>query len=167
MQAGTVSYRPATPAVITFGIVIVLATGVLVVRDVVASRSPPTESGAASEHTSRTNEREDWSFVLGSPVVQVLRHRPGLRPIDVVRSHAFGWTGPTIHEVTSKPRYLRILRMDPTLSPVELARVGRSSRRTGSAPRESQERDAAEGVHRRQRESFPGGALGRKQHSRQ
>jgi hypothetical protein len=83
MQAGMVSYRPATPAVITFGIVIVLATGVLVVRDVVASRSPPTESGAASEHTSRTNEREDWSFVLGSPEVQVLRLRPGLRPIDV------------------------------------------------------------------------------------
>jgi len=134
MQAGTISYRPATPAVIAFGIVIVLATGVLVVRDMVASRSTPTVSAAASEQTSRTNEREDWSFVLGSPVVQVLRHRPGLRPIDVVRSHAFGWTGPTIHEVTSKPRYLRILRMDPTLSPVELVRVGRSSRRTGSAP---------------------------------
>ena len=130
MQAGTVSYRLATPAVIAFGIVIVLATGVLFVRDMGASRSTPTVSAAASEQTSRTNEREDWSFMLGSPVMQVLWRRPGLRPIDVVRSHAFGWTGPTIHEVTSKHRYLRILRMDPTLSPVELVRDGRSSRRT-------------------------------------
>ena len=130
MQAGTVSYRLATPAVIAFGIVIVLATGVLFVRDMGASRSTPIVSAAASEQTSRTNEREDWSFMLGSPVMQVLWRRPGLRPIDVVRSHAFGWTGPTIHEVTSKPRYLRILRMDPTLSPVELVRDGRSSRRT-------------------------------------
>ena len=128
MQAGTVSYRPATPAVIAFGLVIVLAAGVLAVRDMVALRSTPTESGAAAEQASRSNDREDWSFVFGSPVVEVLRHRPGLRPIDVVRSHAFGWTGPTIHEVTSQPRYLRILRMDPTLSPVELVRdVARGS----------------------------------------
>src|SRR3990172_2075376 len=128
MQAGTVSYRPATPAVIAFGLVIVLAAGVLAVRDMVALRSTPTESGAAAEQASRSNDREDWSFVFGSPVVEVLRHRPGLRPSDVVRSHAFGWTGPTIHEVTSDPRYLRILRMDPTLSPGELVRqVARGS----------------------------------------
>lgn len=128
MQAGTVSYKAATPAVVAFGLVIVLAAGVLVVRDMVASRGTPTVVTAVEEQGSRPNEREDWSFVLGSPAVEVLRHRPGLRPIDVVRSHAFGWTGPTIHEVTSEPRYLRILRMDPTLSPVELVReVARGS----------------------------------------
>ena len=128
MQAGTVSYRTATPAIVAFGLVVVLAAGILVVRDMVASRSTPTVSGAAQEQASRSNEREDWSFVLDSPVVEVLAHRPGLRPSDVVRSHAFGWTEPTIHEVTSEPRYLRILRMDPTLSPVELVReVARGS----------------------------------------
>jgi hypothetical protein len=120
MQAGTVGYRTATPAVVAFGVAVVLAASVFLVRDVVASRGTRAVPVVEEERASRSGEPEDWSFVLESPVVKVLAHKPGLRPIDVVRSHAFGWTGPTIHEVTSQPRYLRILRMDPTLSPVEL-----------------------------------------------
>ena len=125
--AGTVSYRTATPVVIAFGLVIALAAGVLLVRDIVASRGTSTAS-TAEEQVSGPKERQDWSFVADSPVMEVLGHRPGLRPSDVVRSHAFGWTGPTLHEVTTQDRYLRILRMDPSLSPVDLVReVARGS----------------------------------------
>jgi hypothetical protein len=128
MQARTVSYRTATPAVVALALVVALAPGVLVVRHVVESRYILRESTATEEQGSGSKEREDWSFVADSPVVEVVRHRPGLHPSDVVRSHAFGWSGPTIHEVTTEHRYLRILRMDPTLSPVELVRdVARGS----------------------------------------
>ena len=120
--AGTVSHRSATPALIVLGLVAVLAAGALVVRDVVASRGAPTASGKVEEQGPGHKERVDWSFVADSPVVKILARRPGLRPSDVVRSHAFGWKGPTLHEVTSQQRYLRILRMDPTLSPVDLVR---------------------------------------------
>jgi len=130
MQAGTgtVGTRTAMPALIAFGLVVVLAAGALVVRAVVSSRSAPPVTAGVEERAPGSKERVDWSFVANSPVVEVLAHRPGLRPIDVVRTHAFGWEGATLHEVTSQHRYLRILRMDPTLSPVDLVReVARGS----------------------------------------
>lgn len=120
MQTRTIECPIAASAVVAIALVIAVASAILVWRDRVPSSDAPKAQAADLART--TSVYQDYSFVLDSPLVEVLRHRPGLSPTDVVRSHAFGWKGPTIHEVTSQQRYLRILRMDPTLSPLDLVR---------------------------------------------
>ena len=66
---------------------------------------------------------EDWGFVLTSDTAQVLRHRPGLTPLDLVRSHAFGWEGLTVREVFEDPTLMNELRLHPSLSPIDLIRL--------------------------------------------
>lgn len=66
---------------------------------------------------------EDWGFVLNAETAQVLRHRPGLTPQDLLRTHAFGWDGLTIREVFEDPALVKKLRRQPSLSPIDLIRV--------------------------------------------
>ena len=66
---------------------------------------------------------EDWGFVLNADTALMLRHRPGLTPQDLVRTHAFGWEGPTIREVLEDPALMKELRLQPSLTPIDLIRL--------------------------------------------
>ena len=65
---------------------------------------------------------DEWGFVLRADTAQVLRHRPGLEPVDFISTHAFGWDGVTIGEVVHDPALVKELRLQRTLSPVDLVR---------------------------------------------
>jgi len=79
---------------------------------------------------------EGWGFVLNADTAQVLRHRPGLTPRDLLRTHAFGWEGLTIREVFEDPALMKELRLQPWLTPIDLIRLGARGTllRTGRAP---------------------------------
>ena len=82
-----------------------------------------TGGGGASEPVriqATAPASEDWGFVLRADVAQVLRHRPGLTPVDFVRTHAFGWKGLTLGESVHSPALVKELRLQRTLSPVDL-----------------------------------------------
>jgi hypothetical protein len=67
---------------------------------------------------------EDWGFVLNADSTQVLRHRPGLEPVDFIRTHAFGWEGITLGEVFDDPALVKELRLQRgSLSAVDLVRM--------------------------------------------
>lgn len=121
MQVQTIRRVSIVPIVVAAALLIA-AVGAIGLRSELASRHTGG-APAAVGHVASAVEGEDWGFVLDSSVVQVLRHRPGLSPADVVRSHAFGWSGVTLHEAVSRPQYLRILRREPTLSPLDLVRM--------------------------------------------
>ena len=66
---------------------------------------------------------QDWGFVLNADTAHVLAHRPGLTPEDLVRTHAFGWEGPTIREVLRDPALVKERRLQPSLTPIDLVRL--------------------------------------------
>jgi hypothetical protein len=122
MQVQTIRRVSMVPIVVAAA-VLIAAVGAIGLRSELASRHTVGTQAVAVGQGASAVEGEDWGFVLDSSVVQVLRHRPGLTPADVVRSHAFGWSGVTLHEAVSRPQYLRILRSEPTLSPLDLVRM--------------------------------------------
>jgi hypothetical protein len=124
---------PAPPAVAIaiFVIVAVVGTVVAVLRttgesfEVTTERPLPqaTELAAATPHV--------WDFVLRSPrAVEILRHRPGLTPIDIVRTHAFGWKGLTISEVMRSTELMEVLRHRPGMTFLNLVRIGSTANRS-------------------------------------
>ena len=66
---------------------------------------------------------QDWGFVLRADRAQVLRHRPGLEPADLVQTHAFGWAGTTVLDVLDNPALMKELRLQRTLTPIDLVRL--------------------------------------------
>jgi hypothetical protein len=85
-----------------------------------------TEGGGASEPAkvqATTPASGGWGFVLRADSAQVLRHRPGLEPIDFISTHAFGWSSKTLGEVLASPALVKELRLQPQLSPVDLIRL--------------------------------------------
>jgi hypothetical protein len=78
--------------------------------------------GSVASHQQQV-AAPDWGFVLSADEAQVLRHRPGLTPESFIRTHAFGWDGPTIAEVQRDPLLMRVLRRaDGELSVIQLIR---------------------------------------------
>ena len=95
-----------TPAVPTVAVAVLVAT-VLTVAVLIAIRMVRVSPGVKEEGppTATTQSApaaaHEWDFVLRSPrPCRSLRHRPGLTPIDIVSTHAFGWDGLTIRETS-------------------------------------------------------------------
>ena len=114
---------PLAPALVALGVAVgSIGAGF-------AWRAATSHEGALHVQASRATTdtgagRQYWGFVLGSPVVEVLRHRPGLVPADMVRTSAFGWEGATVRDVLSDPVFVRELRLDPALSPLDTRATG-------------------------------------------
>ena len=120
-----------TVAIAMFVVVAVVGTAVAVLQttgesfEAATERPLPqaTEVAAATPHV--------WDFVLRSPrAVKILRHRPGLTPIDIVRTHAFGWTGLTISEVLRSTKLMEVLRHRQGLTLLDLVGIGSSRPRS-------------------------------------
>lgn len=110
---------PILPLLAATGVVLVAIGAAYLVRGTSSVERP--RAGAVPERVAPATE--DWGFVLAADVNSVLRHRPGLEPVDFLRTHAFGWDGLTIEEVLATPTLVRELRMHPDLSPVDLIRL--------------------------------------------
>jgi hypothetical protein len=110
---------PLVPAMVALGVAVASVGAGLAWRDLSTRGSTaPVRTQIAS-----AAQGQDWRFVLNAPVVEVLRHRHGLTPADVVRTHAFGWEGATVREVLRDPVFVRTLRLDPTRSPLDMVRM--------------------------------------------
>ena len=113
-------HLPVVPFMVAAGILLMAAGAGVLVHDL------GTGDEGASEPVriqATAPASEDWGFVLRADTAQVLRHRPGLTPVDFISTHGFGWDGMTLHEVVHNPFLRRELRLQRTLSPVELVRL--------------------------------------------
>jgi hypothetical protein len=120
VMRGHAPWRP-TLVIAAIEVAILAATALVVLRTIGVSldgsvgRWPP----AAIEEDQPTAPEAD--FVLEAPgAAQILRHRPGLTPVDIVRTHAFGWKGLTVRDVLRSPELVSVLRHRPGLSPLDL-----------------------------------------------
>ena len=125
MQTRVIRRTVPVTAVFIGAVVVAALVAVALAVTLPRTRTPAQAAPAASGRGTSTGPSDDfvWGFLLREPVAAVLGHRAGLEPMDLIRTHAFGWDGPTIHEVTSRARYLRVLRREPTLSPLDLVRA--------------------------------------------
>jgi hypothetical protein len=121
MEAQAIRRTSAVPVVAAAALLLV-AAAIVVLRSEFTPHDGGRE-GTVGVERAVPSAGEGWGFVLGSSAVQVLRHRPGLTPADIVRSHAFGWEGLTVHEILSNPQYLRTLRLEPQISAVGIIRA--------------------------------------------
>ena len=125
---------PALPAVaIAMFVVVALAGTVVAVlqSDRRVVRGDDSNDLRPRRRSQRPATPPVWDFVLRSPgAVEILRHRPGLTPIDIVRTHAFGWKGLTIGEVRRSTNLMEVLRHRPGLTLLDLVRIGSTPNRS-------------------------------------
>lgn len=102
------------------GILLVSIGAVYLVRGISSEAGRLVREPAADAFDPVT---QAWGFVLSADTAQVLRHRTDLTPSDFIRTHAFGWEGPTIREVLDSPALMKELRRQPSLTPIDLIRL--------------------------------------------
>ena len=119
-----------TPSVPVVAIAMLVAAALAATVLIVLRTTGVSFDGSAVRPPAATTESAqatapEWDFVLRSPgAAEILRHRPGLTPVDIVRTHAFGWEGLTIREALDSPKMIEILRHRPGLTPLDLVRIG-------------------------------------------
>lgn len=124
---------PALPtvAIAIFVVVVVVGTVVAVLQTTGESFEATTERPLPQATELAAATPQVWDFVLRSPrAVKILRHRTGLTPIDIVRTHAFGWKGLTISEVMRSTELMEVLRHRPGLTLLDLVRIGSTANRS-------------------------------------
>jgi hypothetical protein len=100
------------------------ATALLVLRTTGVSLDGSTRRRPPAAIAEAQAMAPDADFVLETRGAgQILRHRPGLTPADIVRTHTFGWKGLTVREVLSSPKLISVLLHRPGLSPLDLVEV--------------------------------------------
>lgn len=104
---------------------VALVATILIMLRVTGVSFHGAQEGPTSAATDTTQvSPPEWEFVLRTPgVVSILRDRPGLTPLDIIRTHAFGWEGLTIREVLASPKMIDILRHRPGLTALDLVRI--------------------------------------------
>lgn len=107
-------------ALFAAGVVLIAVSGGVLVRDL---RSESTTGTTPVRIETAVTPVQGWGWLLRADTAQVLRHRPGLEPADLVRTHAFGWTGPTEREIRRNPVLMRELRLQPSLTQIDLIRL--------------------------------------------
>ena len=115
-------HLPIVPLMVATGVALV-AVGAGIAWHDRATTGDRTGEGASGVARVQAAPAEEWGFVLRADTAQVLRHRPGLEPVDFVRTHAFGWRGVTIDEALGNPVLVKELRLQPQLSPIDLIRL--------------------------------------------
>lgn len=111
---------PLVPVTIAVGVALTAIGAGYVARGLSSVEVPVERPGKVVRVEPVT---EDRSSILNADAAHVLRHRPGLEPIDFVRTHAFGWEGVTVGEVFDSPALMKELRLQPHLSPIDLIRM--------------------------------------------
>lgn len=111
---------PLAPLVVALGVLLVIVGAATLTGD---DRPIRGRAAVAATPESAGPVLGDWGFVLRADANHVLRYRPGLEPVDFIRTHAFGWDGPTVREVFANLVLLRELRLQPQRSLVDLIRL--------------------------------------------
>jgi hypothetical protein len=111
-------------AIAIFVVLVVVGTLVAVVQTTGESFEATTGRLLPQSTELAAGTSPAWDFVLSSPqAVEILRHRPGLTPIDIVRTHAFGWKGLTISEVLRSTKLMEVLRHRQGLTLLDLVEI--------------------------------------------
>jgi hypothetical protein len=115
----------STMAMVVVAAAALLATTMVVLQTTRIVIGAPAERFQPVEEEPAERAAPEWGFVERSPgAVDILRHRSGLTPADLLRTHAFGWEGLTIREALSSPELVGLLRHRPGLTALDLVRIG-------------------------------------------